>query len=89
MYKGVCVTEKDEAGYDGTIHLIVGNGGQGLSEFPAWREFDEVQIHEWGFSRLDVVNGTHLVIEMYGDSTMEEEAPLRDRHVIVRDVPRV
>ncbi|GMI33249.1 hypothetical protein TrCOL_g2069 [Triparma columacea] len=89
MYKGLCVTEKDEAGYDGTIHLIVGNGGQGLSEFPAWRDFDEVQIHEWGFSRLDVVNGTHLVIEMYGDSPMEEEAPLRDRHVIVRDFPRV
>jgi hypothetical protein len=89
MYEGVCVTEKDDSGYDAPIHLIVGNGGQGLSDFPEWRDFDEVQLHEWGFTKLNVVNETHMVIQMYGDSPMEDEAPLRNEHTVVRGYPRV
>ncbi len=89
MYKGVCVSEKDAAGYDAPVHLIVGNGGQGLSTFPEWRDFDAVQLHEWGFTRLDVLNSTHLTINMYGDSPTEDEAPLRDVHTLVRAFPRI
>jgi hypothetical protein len=90
MVSKVCVTEKDASGYDAPIHLIVGNGGQGLSKFPEVKPaFDEMQLREWGFARLDVMNSTHLEIRFYGDSPLEAEAPLRDSHIVKRSFPRV
>ena len=89
MYKRECVTVKDEANYDAPIHIVVGNGGQGLTPLPGVeRAFDEFLEEEFGFATLEA-NVNEMVINFYGDAVEDVDPPLRDTYTIKRNYPRV
>jgi len=83
IYRGTCTRANQLGGFPGTVHAVIGNGGEGLTPFPqqrpSWSLFQE---YGWGFNELEV-NLTTAVLRFFGDN-----GTLLDETVHVRPFPR-
>lgn len=67
MYRSKCTKAASPGGFAGTVHAVIGNGGQGLTPFPwARAEWSLFQEYGWGFNELEV-NDTTAVLRFFGD----------------------
>jgi len=83
MYRGKCTRAKQQGGFPGTVHAVVGNGGEGLTPFPQQRpSWSLFEYYGWGFNELEV-NLTTAVLRFFGDN-----GTLLDETVHVRPFPR-
>jgi len=65
-----------------TVHAVVGTGGASftknyVSPYPEW---NELVFYEWGYTRVEAINSTHLNWEWVNSQTLE----VRDRMVITQ-----
>jgi len=76
VYRSKCTTASKPGGYPGTVHAVIGNGGQGLVTFPKerapWSLFQE---KGFGFNELEV-NETTAILRFFSDrgSLLDETA---------------
>lgn len=83
IYRGKCTNATRPGGFPGTVHAVIGNGGQGLTPFPTARApWSLFQDHGFGFNELEV-NLTTAVLRFFGDNDT-----LLDETTYVRPFPR-
>jgi acid phosphatase type 7 len=83
---GKCVTPSTPGGYDGPVHISIGNAGQGLTPIntktqPEWVNY---QASEFGYATLHVWNTTVMTVNLYGD----DDNGLRTTVTVSRAWPR-
>lgn len=80
-----CVTKKQPDGYDATVHVVIGNGGQTLSgcpkKPPAWQHWCG---NFWGWNVLNSHNATHLDLVLSDNPTNTVQQVVS----LVREFPR-
>jgi len=68
IYRSQCTVAEHPGGFPGTVHAVMGNGGQGLVPFPAHRApWSLFQAEVFGFNELEM-NATTAVLRFFGDS---------------------
>jgi hypothetical protein len=90
MYKGKCINDQDESGYDAPIHTVIGNAGQSLKKIdysPApWSLYN---VAKWGFSQVSISNATHMTMNFFLDVPIGEQPIIDHSFDLVREYPRV
>lgn len=83
VHRGTCTTAAHPGGFPGTVHAVIGNGGQSLTPFPSKRaSWSLFQDYGYGFNELEV-NLTTAVLRFFGDNNK-----LLDETTYVRPFPR-
>lgn len=68
IYRSQCTAAKIPGGFAGTVHAVIGNGGQGLVSFPEHRApWSLFQAAVFGFNELEM-NETSAVLRFFSDS---------------------
>jgi hypothetical protein len=86
MYNSTCMSAPAPGAFDGTVHISIGNAGQGISAInsthhPEWVRW---QMAEWGYSSIHIANATTLTVDLFDDTT----GTLQDQVVVQRTFPR-
>lgn len=68
IYRSQCTTNTTQGGFPGTVHAVIGNGGQSLVEFgPNPANWSLFQAAVFGFNELEM-NMTTAVLRFFSDS---------------------
>jgi len=68
IYRSQCTTATTPGGFAGTVHAVIGNGGQSLLPFPEHRApWSLFQAATFGFNELEM-NDTSAVLRFFSDS---------------------